>query len=102
MCSSASGWAGGRMGWRVTHDAQRGVSHLGVEGTPPAAYAGIAESLLARQRDHGDADHLFDAPVELARALTGFRYDGNPDGYPVDRFAVLRRRPQKPWWIFWR
>ena len=66
-----------------------------------ASFAAIADDLQKKQRERGDADYLFDIPVELARVLTGFRHDAGD--YPVDRFEVLERvQAGKKWWEFWK
>ena len=79
MFSSASAWNDGRQIWSVSHNAQQGIGHLQVEGEPPPAFADIRERLMAEQRraeaEARDVDYIFDIPVEMARAMTGFRYD---------------------------
>lgn len=103
MYSSASGWTNGEEAWSITHDAQVAAEHLEATGTLPAEFPSIAERLRRQQRDDGGADFIFDIPVEVALALTGFRYDGsNPGGYPVERFEVLSRPVTKRWWEFWK
>lgn len=77
MYSAAHGAEAGREQWSVVHDAQQGVRHLEVSGLVPADFATVKAKLLAEQNadQAGDVDHVFDIPVELAFALTGFRYD---------------------------
>ncbi|MCP5367585.1 MAG: hypothetical protein H6906_08755 [Hyphomicrobiales bacterium] len=83
MTSLCSGWTGGRMTWRVWHDGLTGESaHLEVDGTPPPPFEAIRDRLLADQRradaDGATVDHMFDVPVALFEALTGFRHDTGP------------------------
>ncbi|GMV80874.1 MAG: hypothetical protein AMXMBFR7_20580 [Planctomycetota bacterium] len=81
MYSEASHWRLGTMVWNVTHDSSRGLKHLHVRGEPPAAYHKIRESLLQKQDMDTSTyqgmgvDYIFDVPIELARAITGFRHD---------------------------
>lgn len=102
VCSCAQ-WSNGREAWSVVHDSQRGRNHLDTAGSLPAEYPATAEPLLEKHRTQNDADYVFDIPVELFRSLTGFRYDGNPDGYPVAEFEVLTRWASRSrWWQFWK
>ncbi len=52
------------------------------EGTLPQQYDPIRKQHVTEQDEAGgesaDVDAIFDVPVELARALTGFRYDQDP------------------------
>lgn len=89
MVSAASGWRDGRRIWSVLHDAQRETEeHLEIEGDPPAAFAGIRESLHVEQA-RGDADYTFDVPVELAKSLCGYRHDEDISGAGDTPFEVL-------------
>jgi hypothetical protein len=97
MASFAWGWSAGRLAWEVSHDAQAGRRHLEQSGDVPAAYAGIRDRLLAElHRDPDGPDYVFDIPVALAEAITGFRHDGAlGEGM---RFEVLGPRPRRRWW----
>jgi hypothetical protein len=65
MQSSAFAWKNGENVWAAVHDAQNGgAKHLEAEGDFPAAFSAIREQ-----------DHMFDAPIDLAKAVTGFRHD---------------------------
>jgi hypothetical protein len=102
MASWAGGWSAGRQVWEVAHDAQSGLRHLEASGALPAAYAGIRDRLLAEQdRDPQGADYVFDIPVALAEATTGFRYDQVVG--EARPFEVLRSRPgRRRWWSWGR
>jgi hypothetical protein len=80
--------------WSVSHDGgQHGVYDLISTGTLPPEFPLIRERLRAAQDVEAGSgglaqwrvDHLFDIPVELACALTGYRHDraifdwGRPD-----------------------
>jgi len=109
MCSAAAGWKDGRKLWSVTHDAQRGGDHLAADGDLPPDYAAISARLLAKQ--HADdlkkppssrrwqrkskdfsqmrCDYIFNIPVELAQALTGYTHDEDIPGQTGEPFEVL-------------
>jgi hypothetical protein len=95
MASSATEYAEGRKLWHVKHDEP---GDLTADGDLPPEYAAIAESFSKQQeeadREGEEVDYLFDVPVELSRALTGFRHDSSPPRGTV--FHVLEAvRP--PW-----
>jgi len=100
MFSVASGWSKGRERWSVTHASEESLDHLAVVGNPPAPFGEIRERLFAEQRSEdesneltnqigGGADHIFDIPVELGLALTGYRYDVDIEGAGDLPFEVL-------------
>jgi hypothetical protein len=60
--------------WSVAHNAQEHMDDLQTEGTLPEMFAEIRARLTARQ-DNESADYIFDIPIEMARALCGFRHD---------------------------
>ena len=84
VASSASGWKNGAAIWSILHDSQRGMRHLDVTGDPPEQLNAIRTRLMDEQSadggDEGDVDYIFDVPVEVALALTGFRHDECVDG----------------------
>ena len=84
------------MVWTVTHDAGKGIQHLAVEGDVPTEFSTIKDRLQSKQKEAGgdkaNVDHLFDAPVELAQSLTGFRHDQDIDGADKAPFEVLSSR----------
>lgn len=101
--SCASAWQNGQRRWIISHDADRGADDLTHEGEPPNCFVGIAARMRKQQQEdrHG-VSYIFGIPVEVFHELTGFSYDGNPSGYPVDEFIVLERiNPPRPWWRFW-
>jgi hypothetical protein len=93
MASGACAFDDGKETWCVTHDANKGLSHLKVTGTPPASFSAIQKRLMQKLvkagGDESDVDYVFDVPVELAASLTGFRYDRFGRG---TRFEVLVSR----------
>lgn len=92
MTSSACAWANGVERWSVSHDAQRGLHHLETTGVPPEELRPIRDRLLAEQAGGGDADFIFDIPVELFAALGGIRYDQDIPGAGPEPWEVLDRR----------
>lgn len=104
MCSEAVGYTGGRMQWRVSHDAQRDWQHLDTEGTLPAEFDAIQAQCRASQAAEGgedsEVDYIFEIPVLLAQQLTSFRYDAvAPVSFEVLEDPVAPKG--KPWWRLW-
>jgi hypothetical protein len=99
MVTVASGWRDGKQIWRVTHDGQKSADHLSADGQVPPDFAPIRDKYLAKQtaEPEEDVDHIFDIPVELARALTGFRHDQEFSGVGEKPFDVLEPSKKK-WW----
>lgn len=98
MLSSAAAYKDGKQIWSTKHDAQEGIEHLEYSGELPVEFASIREKCLEMQRienaDSSAADHIFDIPVALAAAITGFRYDQDipgtaEDDEPFERLVVL-------------
>ena len=80
MYSSAELWLGGEQTWSISHDLQAGKRDLVVTGNVPAEFNAIRIHLTARQDDHDKnthglpVDYFFDAPLLLAREITGFQH----------------------------
>ena len=91
MNSYACGWADGAERWSVWHDAQQGLDHLEVRGTPPPELRSIRDRLLGRQVGVTDTDFAFDVPIELFAALGGVRYDRAIPGAGTDPWEILER-----------
>lgn len=99
VCGTAH-WSEGREQWSVWHDAQEGEDHLDTGGTLPRELVDIRSTLLAQATPGSDVDDVFEVPVEIAHAVTGYRYDlfpPVPDEKPYERLESMR-----PWWQFWR
>jgi hypothetical protein len=96
MVSSAAGWKDGRRCWAVAHDGQTGIEHLQVEGELPPTFASIRDRLRSKQQEdrgpEAEVDHIFDIPIETARAVTGYRHDVRIPELPDDVFEVLAGR----------
>jgi len=104
MVSAAAGWENGRRVWSALHDSEQGIDHLETEGELPPVFMGICDALVAKQKAQGDrprVDYLFDIPIELAAAITGFHHDrGTTIGYPdfeLLELAVQPSLPTEPW-----
>jgi len=90
MYSAASGWQNGQVLWSVQHAGSDGLDDLRTEGQPPAVFADIRARLQAELADHDrDADYLFDVPIELAKALVGYRHDEDLAADDEEPFEVL-------------
>ncbi len=100
MVSMAAGWKDGRRIWLVAHDAQRGIEHLKTQGELPTAFGGIRDEMRSQHQAAGgrqaDVDYIFDVPVELAKALTGYRHDEDIAGVGDRPFEVLVQASASP------
>ncbi len=79
MASAVYAYQDGVKQWDVTHEAEKGPSHLSEHGQLPFTYASVKESLLEKQKS-GDAanegvDYVWEIPVTLAYEVVGFRHD---------------------------
>ncbi|HEX6373961.1 MAG TPA: hypothetical protein VF006_33845 [Longimicrobium sp.] len=118
MFSSAACYQDGRRVWHVAHDADKGIYHLETEGELPPEFEGIFRSMKSEQDQAGgekaDVDYIIDVPIELAKAIAGFRHDEDVAGADVEPFRVLEHTtfaaPSRPstdpptsrsWWRFW-
>ncbi len=105
MCSSAQGWRDGSEIWSVFHEAGTGgISHLETKGNLPAAFNAIRDRQRAKQEAAGGSnagvDYIFDIPVELAHALTGYRHDLDIPELRNQPFEVLtstEATPRRSW-----
>jgi hypothetical protein len=86
MCSSSELWSHGKRRWRVSHAGDLEKYHpkfLAESGSLPPTYVEIKSRALARQKEEDEAesgkgfrvDFIFDIPIDLAAAVTGFRHD---------------------------
>lgn len=100
MVSTAKCWQNGKIRWCILHD---GGDHLQAEGDLPDCFQSISDRLHRCQAfEHDDIDYLFNIPPDVFVEVTGFNYDGNPDGYPVESFVIFgRRNSGRKWWQFW-
>ena len=96
MFGRASGWKDGKFLWSVTHDCEKGKYHLEIKGDAPLSLKGIHAKLVSKQDAAGgeqaDVDHIYDAPAELAKDLTGFRHDQDKPGMSHKPFQVLEKK----------
>ncbi len=93
MLSHAAKWINGQTAWSVTHDAQQGREHLELEGIMPPQFEATRERLFAKQLAAGgpkaDVDYIFDIPVDVILAETGYRYDRDIEGADEEPYEVL-------------
>jgi hypothetical protein len=93
MVSMAIGWKNGNKVWSIIHDAQSSMEHLDTQGDLPLIFNSIRDKLYAEQKaaggDKSDTDYIFDVPVTLAKALTGYRHDEDVVGVSAHPFEVL-------------
>lgn len=100
MFSVVRGYEDGKAIFAIEHDGgQFGNRHISAAGTLPPEWPAILKRLSAEQdeEDSGAAevDCLFDAPLDLAQALCGYRHDEVwPDGQePIETFLADRKKP---------
>jgi hypothetical protein len=93
MFSQASGWKDGKFFWSVTHDCEKGKYHLDIKGDAPPSLKDIHARLKSQQNaEDEDVDHVYDAPAELAKTLTGFRHDEGMPGMKQRPFQVMKKK----------
>jgi hypothetical protein len=116
MYCTAELWRGGAQVWRIEHDAQNGMSHIGKSGKLPDAYRVIEGRFSKEQSQSGgeksDTDYIFEIPMQTAKSVVGFKYDelGSDD----EDFSVFEAETPsppasgpasaqgaKPWWKLW-
>ena len=68
--------------WRVYHDATLKGDKLQVSGNPPEEYADIRDQMLREQAERtANVDYIFEIPLELAKAVCGYRTDDEPEPF---------------------
>jgi hypothetical protein len=79
MHSTAALFEAGECRWYIHHEGDERIDFVEIEGIPPPETETIVQNLRARQteEDAGSArvDHLFDIPLEVARAVCGYKHD---------------------------
>jgi hypothetical protein len=94
MLSTVSCYAEGERLWSLTHNSQLGRYHISPTGVAPASVHEIIARLTTEQDANGgekaDVDFLFDAPIELAAELTGFRHDESDFDWGEADFMEVR------------
>ena len=106
MCSVVAGWTAGTKNWEVSHESEKGIFHLSQDGSVPAELTAIHEGLRTEQESHGreasGVDYIFDVPIDLAKAIVGFKHDEDPDYDGEDPWKVceilepIQRNAPKP------
>src|SRR6266581_448281 len=79
MASGAFCYENGNRLWSVSHESERGIYHVTVEGLAPRSLSALHARLVERQNEEGGdkagVDYIFDVPVELAYEICVFRHD---------------------------
>ena len=95
MVSTGFEWRDGKASWAVAHDSANGRYDLSVDGTPPARFHALRDAAIAAQDDEGgdqaDVDLIFDVPLDLVRAICGFRHDRLDEPDPAGGFRPRYR-----------
>lgn len=77
MVSASFFYQNGTRIWNVVHDSEKGLYHLEIDGDPPESFS-ISECRQKQDSAGGEGagvDYIFDAPLELARRICGYRHD---------------------------
>ena len=104
MLSAAFCWRDGARLWNVTHESEKGVRNLEVEGESPLELAALRAAAEASQKKERKfpllplprwgIDHYFRVPIDLAGSVVGFEHDrvqynwGKPMYEPLAEGAV--------------
>lgn len=89
MNSLSMEWRDGKQVWSVFWDGAAEEKQLQVEGRLPDSFDALRDDVIALQaemdREGGEADLIFELPLDLAEEITGFRHDqmGFDDDIPV-------------------
>jgi hypothetical protein len=79
MVSSSFFYRDGSRLWNVTHESEKGIENLEVDGVPPDALQDIKVKnldLQAQDTDEGGGvDYVFEVPLELAESVCGYKHD---------------------------
>jgi hypothetical protein len=103
MSSLCDSWKDGSLAWSVRHNATWKNGHvyegesLAIDGQPRDPFPTIRARLEAEQKEHNktkqpiehQVDFVFDIPVDLAEALTGFRHDKDVPGVIFNRLGSV-------------
>jgi len=97
--SAASGWQCGQKLWSLSHDCEQGVDHLDSWGDLPSEFAEIHERARMEQAEDLEVDYLFDVPIDVAAASTGFDHarvmpDAGEWPFEVLEFGCVDSRSQ--------
>ncbi|MCV3764956.1 hypothetical protein [Rhizobium sp. TRM95796] len=94
MTSAVTCYAEGELLWSLTHNSELGFYHIAPAGAAPSFVHEIIARLTAEQDANGgeksDVDFLFEAPIELAAELTGFRHDESEFDWGEANFVEVR------------
>ena len=84
----------GQRVWNVVHESDNGIYHLAIEGSPPEPFPKIRDDLTKSQDTEGgkdaDVDYIFDIPVKLATALSGYSHDRANFDWGTPMYARLK------------
>lgn len=89
LFSLATEWRDGKPLWSVSHEVGEDEPVVSLEGAMPEMFGEVRENFLQKLDGDTPAELAFEAPLELAFRLTGFRADevGFQEDGPV--FTVL-------------
>jgi hypothetical protein len=96
MFSVIRAYEGGQAVFAIEHDGgSQGVRHMATAGRVPAEWAAILDRANREQdeKDGGEVDYLFDAPMALAEAMCGYRHDTPwPEGQKPESTLLIQKK----------
>jgi hypothetical protein len=77
MASTAFLYQDGSRVWNITHEAEKGIYNLEIVGSPPPSFSPLAfrQKQDSAGGETAGVDHMFDAPLQLAFSICGYRHD---------------------------
>jgi hypothetical protein len=95
MDCAATLWQAGRRLWHLHHDGSSGAKGLEAEGELPGCFPAIRDEMereqVAAGGDKAGVDMIFEIPMRVAQALTGFKHDQDSTQVVGGLFHVLTR-----------
>lgn len=99
VASSSELWSNGSRKWWISHEGIDGPKGLDFSGDPPANFPQIKSELEAEQEKEGgteaDVDYIFEIPLLVAKAMTGFKHDEVCPHVINDEFKIMTRKTSK-------
>ena len=95
MASSSELWSNGSRKWWISHEGIDGPKGLDFSGDPPPNFQQIKTEMESKQEKEGgteaDVDYIFEIPLLVAKAVTGFKHDDVCPHVIKDEFKIMTR-----------
>jgi hypothetical protein len=95
--SELVGYQDGRVSWSVAYDPDKGKGEVVVQGAPPEPCERLRLKLAAEEAacDDKDVSYMFDLPLKLTEALSGYHPTGNDLTWQaLGEKGAVRARPR--------